>query len=54
VLSGGGLRRADHTSRGVIPIVLCLSVIVKFDNEEVLAHQGLLRREKQELYSLIL
>jgi hypothetical protein len=29
VLAGRVLRRADHSSRGVLPSVMCLSVIVK-------------------------
>jgi hypothetical protein len=29
VLLGRGLRRADHSSRGVLPSVVCLSMIVK-------------------------
>jgi hypothetical protein len=29
VLSGKGLRRAGHSSRGVLPSLVCLSVIVK-------------------------
>ena len=29
VLSGGGLRQADHSSRGVTPSVVYLSVIMK-------------------------
>ena len=28
------MRRTEHSFRGVLPIVVCLSVIVKFDNEE--------------------
>jgi hypothetical protein len=32
------LRWADHSSRGVLPIVVFLSVIIKTDNEEALAH----------------
>jgi hypothetical protein len=33
VVSYRSLRRADYSSRGVLPSVACLSVIVKFDNE---------------------
>jgi len=32
------LRLADHSSRGVLPSVVCLGVIVILDNEEALAH----------------
>ena len=39
------MRRADHSSRGILPSVVRLSV---FDNEEALDHWGggLLRHEK--------
>jgi len=30
VVKEGSLRRADHSSRGVLPNVVCLSVITKF------------------------
>jgi hypothetical protein len=30
--------RADHSSRGVLPTVVCLSVIMSPDNEEAMAH----------------
>ena len=34
------MRRADHSSRGVLPTVVCLSVIMNPDNEDALAHWG--------------
>jgi hypothetical protein len=36
------LRRADLLSRGVLPSVVCLSMIVKPGNQEAVAHKGLL------------
>jgi hypothetical protein len=39
------LRGADHSSRGALPSVVCLSVIVSLV-EKVLTHQGLLSHEK--------
>jgi len=30
------MRRADHSSRGVLPSVVCPNVIVNFGNEEAL------------------
>ena len=32
------LSRADHSSRGFLPSVVCLSVILKINMEEVLSH----------------
>jgi hypothetical protein len=32
------VRRAGHSFMGVLPVVLCLSVNVKPDNEEVVPH----------------
>jgi hypothetical protein len=44
------VRRADHSSRGVLPSVVCLSVIVKpRRNEEALAHIGLSSHRKKKL-----
>ena len=34
------MRRAGHSFRGVLPIVVCLSAIVKPGNEEVMRHYG--------------
>ena len=34
----GFLRRADHSSRGDLPTVVCLNVIVKLVNEGAVAH----------------
>jgi hypothetical protein len=34
------LRLADHSSRGVLPSVVCLSVISSLDNEEAVGHWG--------------
>jgi hypothetical protein len=34
------MRRADHSSRGVLPIVMCLSVIVKPRQRGDLGPQG--------------
>ena len=42
VLSGRVLRLADHSSRGVLPNMVCLRVIAI--NKETLAHYGLLRQ----------
>jgi hypothetical protein len=36
------MRRADLMSRGVLPSVVCLSVIVKPNNQEALTDEGLL------------
>jgi hypothetical protein len=41
-LREGSLRRADHSSIGVLPTVMCLSVFVKPRNEVALAAEGLL------------
>ena len=41
------LHRAHHSSRGVLPSVVCLSVIVKLDNEQALADWGMLRHGKK-------
>lgn len=41
------MRRADHSSRVVFPSVVCSSVIVNFDNEEAVPHQGLSYHEKK-------
>jgi hypothetical protein len=43
VLRYTSLSRADHSLRGTLPSVVCLSVIVNLDKEEVLPHWGLLR-----------
>jgi hypothetical protein len=41
------LRRADHSSRGVLPTVMCLSVLSRnLVNEEALAHWGLSRQKQ--------
>jgi hypothetical protein len=40
VLSGRYVRRADHSSRGVLPNVVCLNVIVILENEEALTPWG--------------
>jgi len=32
------LRRADHSSRGVLPNVVCLNIISNFDNDDDLPH----------------
>ena len=34
------LRRADHSSREVLPSVVCLNVIMNPDNKEALAYWG--------------
>jgi hypothetical protein len=51
VLSGrGSLRRADHSSRGVLPTVMSRCVWSRnLVNEEAMAHWGL-SRQKQTLY----
>ena len=43
------LRRADHSSRGVLPSVVCLSVTVNFRQWGGLDPVGLLRHGKQKL-----
>ena len=40
------LRWADHSSRGVLPIMACLIVLVSIDNEEAFAHYCALVRKK--------
>jgi len=45
VVRYGTLRRADHSSRGVLPGVVCLRSW--HPDEETLAHQGLLHRGKK-------
>ena len=41
---------ADHSSRGVLPSVLCLSVIEKsLDKVKALTHYGLIRHKKYEM-----
>jgi len=42
VVRSRSLQRADHSSRAVLPSVVCLSVIVKLRYWEALAHWGLL------------
>jgi hypothetical protein len=43
-------RRADHSSRGVLPSVVCLTVWSwSLDSEEALAHWGLLRHSKNNI-----
>ena len=50
VLSGrGSLRRADHSSRGVLPTVMSRVWSRNLVNEEAMAHWGL-SRQKQTLY----
>jgi hypothetical protein len=41
------LRRADHSSRGVLPTVVCRVWSRNLVNEETLAHWGLLRQKQK-------
>jgi hypothetical protein len=40
VVSDRSVRRADHSSRGVLPSVVCLSVILKLQQREGLGPLG--------------
>jgi len=51
VLSGRGLRRADHSSRGVLPTVVRRCVWSRnLVNEEALAYWGLSRQKKKKTF----
>jgi hypothetical protein len=52
VFSGGGglLHRADHSHRGVLPTVVCLSVIVQPRYEEAVAYSGRSSQEKKSCF----
>jgi hypothetical protein len=43
------LRRADHSSREVLPSAVCLSVILSLDSEEAMAHYRLLCRKNTSI-----
>ena len=52
------LPRAGHSSSALLQSVMCLRAVVEPDNEEVLAHWGLLRNESNvenitDLYVLV-
>ena len=51
VVSWRSLRRADHSSRGVLPSEVFLSVIVKPHNGEAMTHYRLLRHGKKYHYT---